>query len=239
MEENMRCSICLEEGGGGDEAGGEGGGGEKGGERAMYSLPCGHSFHFECIKELRKPICPLCRTPIEASLSLNADLLNEMGKRQRQDEEETNNAGVEEAGNFERVPLNDNVMKIIAEILDGFRLNVLSTIRPENFGEAMHKHFHNDRYPCLSGYTCEQVHRFAADLHFCIFEKLKKSKEGLKENVLDWFSEYLATSLISDDLHRASHMRFPGIGCNELQLHAQSALCVNLGTCLLVYSMKK
>jgi Ring finger domain len=229
----MRCSICLKEGEEEEE--------EEEQNIVFKELSCGHSFHFGCVKELRNPFCPLCRAPIQVSDSspLSADLINEMGKRARADKEEADNRGLEEAGAFERIPLNDNTDGIINEILSAFRLSVLSTIRPQNFAEAMYRHFYNERYPYLRRYSDEHVCQFMEDFHYCLFAELEKGQGELDQEVVEWFSEHLATSFLSEALHRASHERFPGMECGELKRHAQTALCVNLGTRLLAYSLKK
>lgn len=65
-------------------------------KKEEIQLPCSHSYHIECIKQMRKALCPQCNAPFGAVHKLGKDGLNEIKKRELLDIDEKKKVIAEE-----------------------------------------------------------------------------------------------------------------------------------------------
>ena len=216
------CQICLEE----EEE-------EDDQKSEFLSLSCNHSFHVGCIKELRNPVCPLCRKPIEHE---KIPWVESMRKRKQQDEEESNHTSIlEMQDSVERIPF--NAPGFLDCVFQHFTVGEI--LRERGFGNRLHQSIHHS-LPLLSRIPCRMVIEVGDDIYRCLNQSTKFNAESYvpKVEVISWFAERLATLHYSHELHEASHEVFPQERCTHLKAYAHLAVQTNLGTELLKNALK-
>jgi hypothetical protein len=214
------CQICLEE--------------EEEEEKSEFlSLSCNHAFHTECIKELRNPVCPLCREPIERE---KFPWVESMIKRKRQDEEESNHTSIlEMQDSVERIPF--NAPGFLDCVFQHFTVGEI--LQERGFGNRLHQSIHHS-LPLLSRIPCSMVIEVGVSLYNCFKHPANFHSDSYvpKVEVVSWFAERLATLKYSHELHEASHEVFPQERCTHLKAYAHLAVQTNLGTELLKNALK-
>lgn len=78
----MSCAICQNEL-----------------DTELKKLPCGHEFHLECIKQIVRPFCPLCKTNITEFLESIDVSYNEIIKRINKDDLRISCEGLDQIDN--------------------------------------------------------------------------------------------------------------------------------------------
>lgn len=189
-------------------------------------LVCGHAFHLECIKSVRRDCCPLCRAPLEGPHIGEAEV-RRVRTRYVEDVHEIN----AEAGYTDDcVPIgsvmHQNALRVLLE------QNTLEQI--DNIHDMLH-------HGCLAAgsYECEVVDAFVEDIYECLCKGDDEEEvDYSNREVLQWFCERLMIMQRNQALHQAAHVVFDTVPCAHLHQYALIAHRVLVGAELLRMALR-